>query len=103
MPPSTCSCHAAIVSVAATMRTVLITGANAGLGLLTAQRLGGSGRWRVLLGCRSAHKARQAAERVGPAAVPVEAPLELADLASVRGFVDHVLAEHGGAPHVLVN
>jgi len=71
-----------------TGRTVLITGANSGLGLRSAQVLAGMGA-RVLLGCRSAERGRAAVAKVGPNAELVE--IDLADLASVRKAAADVL------------
>ncbi len=73
-------------------RTVLVTGANSGLGVRTAEALAAQGA-RVLMGCR--HEARAEAARAlvaaaatGPA--PVVVPLDLADLASVRAAASEV-------------
>ena len=69
-----------------TGRTVLVTGANSGLGLQTTVALAGAGA-RVLMACRDAGRAAAAADRVR-AAVPGAAveivPLDLGDLASVE-------------------
>ena len=67
-------------------RTILITGANSGLGLRSAEALAGKGA-RVLLACRNPQKAARALDDVkakasGPA--PEVVPLDLADLDSVR-------------------
>jgi NAD(P)-dependent dehydrogenase (short-subunit alcohol dehydrogenase family) len=67
-------------------RTILITGANSGLGFRSAQALAAKGA-RVLLGCRNAAKAAAALDEVkqvatGPA--PEVVPIDLADLDSVR-------------------
>jgi NAD(P)-dependent dehydrogenase (short-subunit alcohol dehydrogenase family) len=67
-------------------RTVLITGANSGLGLRSAEALAGRGA-RVLLACRNAAKAAAALDAVrarasGPE--PEVVALDLADLDSVR-------------------
>lgn len=70
-----------------TGRTVLITGANSGLGLNSARILAGKGA-KVLLACRSAERGQQALRAVEGAADSAAAPelisLDLADLASVR-------------------
>jgi NAD(P)-dependent dehydrogenase (short-subunit alcohol dehydrogenase family) len=69
-----------------TGRTILITGANSGLGLRSAEALAAKGA-RVLLACRNAEKAAAALEAVkakatGPA--PEVRTLDLQSLASVR-------------------
>ncbi|GLZ36156.1 short-chain dehydrogenase [Lentzea sp. NBRC 105346] len=64
-----------------TGRTVLVTGANSGLGLRTAQVLAAKGA-RVLIGCRSTERAQQALDLIQGDASALE--LDLADLASVR-------------------
>ena len=68
-----------------TGRTALVTGANSGLGLRTAEALAGAGA-RVLLGCRNAEKAAVALDAVstratGPA--PEVVSMDLADLDAV--------------------
>ncbi|QRP44242.1 oxidoreductase [Amycolatopsis sp. FDAARGOS 1241] len=88
-----------------TGRTVLVTGANSGLGLRTAEVLAGRGA-RVLLACRSAERGAAALARVssvasGPA--PELVSLDLADLSSVRKAATAVRALTGDALDVLVN
>lgn len=69
-------------------RTAVVTGANSGIGLVTARELARRGA-RVLLACRDESRGKEAESRIR-AAVPgarVEfAALDLADLSSVREF-----------------
>jgi NAD(P)-dependent dehydrogenase (short-subunit alcohol dehydrogenase family) len=88
-------------------RTVLITGANSGLGLCSAEALASHGA-RVLMACRNAEKASVARDQVaevatGPA--PEVVPLDLADLSSVEKCAEQVatLAEGSGGLDVLIN
>lgn len=83
-----------------TGRTVLITGANSGLGLRSAQVLAGMGA-RVLLGCRSPERGRAAVARVGGNVELVE--IDLADLASVRKAAAEVRERTGDKLDVLMN
>ncbi len=67
-------------------RRVLITGANSGLGLLTAEALAGAGA-HVMLACRNPTRAEEARQRVAVAATgpePEIVALDLADLESVE-------------------
>jgi NAD(P)-dependent dehydrogenase (short-subunit alcohol dehydrogenase family) len=69
-----------------TGRTVLVTGANSGLGLRSAEALARHGA-TVLMACRSAERAEPARAAVAEAATgpaPVALALDLADLGSVR-------------------
>ncbi|GAA1898514.1 oxidoreductase [Lapillicoccus jejuensis] len=68
-----------------TGRTVVVTGANSGIGLEASKVLSGRGA-RVVLACRDPRRGEVAREQVGGAA-EVRA-LDLADLASVRDFAD---------------
>ncbi|WP_445528594.1 oxidoreductase [Streptomyces cyslabdanicus] len=71
-------------------RTAVVTGANSGLGLVTARELARRGA-RVVLACRSAARGSGAADRVRRAAPGVEvefARLDLGDLGSVREFAE---------------
>jgi NAD(P)-dependent dehydrogenase (short-subunit alcohol dehydrogenase family) len=73
-------------------RTVLITGANSGLGLRSAEALASHGA-RVLMGCRNEAKAATARDQVAKLATgpePVVVRLDLADLASVQACADEV-------------
>src|SRR5580698_6259966 len=85
-------------------RTVLVTGANTGIGLATARALAGQG-WRVWVTARSERKGAAAVASI-KAATGNDAvfllPLDLADLSSVRACADAFLGR-GEPLHVLVN
>lgn len=87
-----------------TGRTALVTGANSGLGLVTARELARAGA-RVVMACRSAERAGPALEHVRAAApgadVSVE-PLDLASQGSIRELADRFLAGGDGLD-LLVN
>lgn len=68
-------------------RTIIVTGANSGLGAVAARALVGSGA-RVILACRDVQKAEAVAEQLGDLAEVRR--LDLADLASVRAFADSI-------------
>lgn len=77
------------------MRTVVITGANAGIGFATAKYLAALPQWHVLLACRNAPKATAAIaaiRQMHPDSHVSFAPLDLFSLASVRRFAA-ILAE----------
>jgi len=78
-----------------TGRTVIVTGANSGLGLITARELARVGA-HVILACRNTTKGDEAATAM-TGNVEVR-KLDLQDLASVREFVDGV-----DAVDVLIN
>jgi NAD(P)-dependent dehydrogenase (short-subunit alcohol dehydrogenase family) len=85
-------------------RLAVVTGANSGLGLITAQELARAGA-TVVIACRNLTKGEQAAERIR-GAVP-EAKLELmeldlADLSSVSAFSDRLHSDHASLD-LLVN
>jgi NAD(P)-dependent dehydrogenase (short-subunit alcohol dehydrogenase family) len=77
-------------------RRVVVTGANSGLGLVTAARLAAAGA-HVIMACRDTDKGAAAAAEL-PGSVQVQA-LDLADLASVRAFADGI----EGPVDVLIN
>jgi protochlorophyllide reductase len=84
--------------------TVLVTGANAGLGLETSGALAAAGA-EVLLACRNLDKAEQAGRRIRqrhPAARVRVVELDLADLDSVRRLAD-ALVDADLTIDVLVN
>jgi NAD(P)-dependent dehydrogenase (short-subunit alcohol dehydrogenase family) len=68
-------------------RTVVITGANSGIGAITARELARAGA-RVIIACRDTAKGAAAAATM-PGTVEVRT-LDLADLSSVRAFADGV-------------
>jgi NAD(P)-dependent dehydrogenase (short-subunit alcohol dehydrogenase family) len=80
-----------------TGRTAVVTGANGGLGYETALALAGAGA-TVVMAARDQAKAADAEARIRdthPAASVEIVPLDLGDLASVRGAAEAVLEAHG--------
>jgi NAD(P)-dependent dehydrogenase (short-subunit alcohol dehydrogenase family) len=77
-------------------RLAVVTGANSGLGLITAQELARHGA-HVVLACRNTAKGEEAAQTIRAAAsgasVDVRA-LDLSSLESVRSFADAFASEH---------
>lgn len=77
-------------------RTIIITGANSGLGFEAATALAGRGA-QVVLACRDQAKGRAADEQIRarhPRAATALMPLDLSSLADIRRFADAVLAAH---------
>ena len=88
-----------------TGRTVLVTGANSGLGLQTAIALAEHGA-TVLLACRDAQRGRAALARVRSGSGEGDATLiqlDLADLSSITKAADEVGSITGDQLDVLVN
>ena len=85
-------------------RLAVVTGANSGLGLVTARELARAGA-RVVMGCRDGQRGETARaellSQVPDAEVEVR-PLDLASLTSVREFADRLQADVA-ALDVLVN
>jgi NAD(P)-dependent dehydrogenase (short-subunit alcohol dehydrogenase family) len=83
-------------------KTAVVTGANTGIGRVTAIELARLGA-TVILACRSEDKTRPVLEEIRAAGGKAEfVPLDLADLQSVRDCADKLLAR-GVAIDVLVN
>ena len=88
-----------------TGRRAVVTGANSGLGFETARALAQHGA-EVTLAVRSVAKGEDAAERirwVAPSAAVEVEELDLADLASVRGFAKRWTEAHPDGLHLLIN
>jgi retinol dehydrogenase-12 len=86
-----------------TVKNVLITGANTGIGYATAEILAARG-WHVFVACRNASAAQAAAEklRAGTGRSVELLPLNLADLSSVRACAAQFAALQLPL-HVLIN
>ncbi|RSS99423.1 SDR family NAD(P)-dependent oxidoreductase [Streptomyces sp. WAC07149] len=77
-------------------RTAVVTGANSGIGYVTARELARHGA-AVVLACRSAARGRAAAQRIReevPSAAAEFAELDLASLDSVREFARAFARQH---------
>jgi NAD(P)-dependent dehydrogenase (short-subunit alcohol dehydrogenase family) len=86
-------------------RTAVVTGANSGLGIATARELARAGA-RVVMACRSTAKGNQAATSIHasiPGAALEVAPLDLADLGSVREFAARAAGSHDGIDLLINN
>jgi NAD(P)-dependent dehydrogenase (short-subunit alcohol dehydrogenase family) len=85
-----------------TGRTVLITGANSGLGLAAAGMLAARGA-RVLMACRSPERGQAALREVAARGTAELVTLDLADLGSVREAAADVRERTGDQLDVLMN
>jgi NAD(P)-dependent dehydrogenase (short-subunit alcohol dehydrogenase family) len=86
-------------------RVAVVTGANSGLGLITARELARKGA-RVILACRNLQKGEAAIHEVTEAASgpdPELEELDLADLSSVRSFAGRVVAGGEGVDLLINN
>jgi retinol dehydrogenase-14 len=82
----------------------IVTGATSGIGKSTAQGLAEKG-YRVILACRQAEKAEKVLQEIRaktPQAYVEFIPCDLADLGSIRSFVQTFLSRYS-ALHLLVN
>jgi NAD(P)-dependent dehydrogenase (short-subunit alcohol dehydrogenase family) len=86
-------------------RLAVVTGANSGLGLVTARELARAGA-TVVMACRNERKGEEALRavqaRVPSAEVELE-QLDLADLGSVRSFAERVRERHDGLDLLINN
>src|ERR1700684_2345124 len=86
-------------------RTAVVTGANSGLGLVSARELARRGA-TVVLACRNQEKGLRAPREIesdAPQSLLELAELDLGSLASVRAFADGFLATHAGLDLLLNN
>ena len=87
------------------MKTVIITGANSGLGFETAKKVARNADFKVILACRNSEKAEAAKETIiaetgNPNVVAM--PIDTSSLASVRAFAEQFIAT-GEKVYALVN
>ena len=88
-----------------TGRTAVVTGANSGLGLVTARELARKGA-RVVLACRNLDKGRGAlggCEQAASGAEPELEELDLASLTSVQAFAERFKQKHDGLDLLINN
>jgi len=90
-------------------RLAVVTGANSGIGLVTARELAGKGA-KVIVACRDTSKGEAAVDRMridlapnGSEADFEVRALDLADLASVRAFATRVITDHPDGIDLLIN
>jgi NAD(P)-dependent dehydrogenase (short-subunit alcohol dehydrogenase family) len=86
-------------------RTAIVTGANSGLGLVTARELARAGA-SVVMACRNLEKGHAAVDEVRAAVPDAQVQLDeldLASLASVRAFADRFKAPHDGLDLLINN
>jgi NAD(P)-dependent dehydrogenase (short-subunit alcohol dehydrogenase family) len=86
-------------------RSAVVTGANSGLGLVTARELARAGA-SVVMACRNLDKGHAVVEEIRAVVPEAQLQLEeldLASLASVRGFAERFKATHDGLDLLINN
>ena len=86
-------------------KTVIITGANSGLGFETARKVAARPDFKVILACRNQEKAAAAREKIVAGTGNGDVctlPIDTSSLSSVRAFADAVIAS-GEKVYALVN
>src|SRR5947209_6839073 len=86
-------------------RRAVVTGANSGLGLITARELARAGA-DVVLACRSRERGEAALAEIRddvPSARAELLQLDLGDLSSVRAFAERFAAEYDGLDLLINN
>lgn len=87
------------------MKTVIITGANAGIGFAAAKHIAGHSEWHVVLACRNPAKAEAALEEIHkacPRSSVRTLPLDLFSLQSIRDFAVSLEKQDAPPLHGLV-
>jgi NAD(P)-dependent dehydrogenase (short-subunit alcohol dehydrogenase family) len=87
------------------MKSVIITGANVGIGFAAAKFIAAHPDWHVILACRNEAKAKAAISQIRQSnrnASVSFAPLDLFSLASVRGFPKQLIASEVVPIHGLI-
>ncbi|MFT4974320.1 MAG: NAD(P)-dependent dehydrogenase (short-subunit alcohol dehydrogenase family) [Myxococcota bacterium] len=95
MPPAL-MCPKMLLDKDLSGKVIVVTGANSGIGLVTAQQLAKQGA-TVVMGCRRVEAGQQAADSIRaevPSAELEVRQLDLGDLSSVRSFALELLAAH---------
>lgn len=89
-------CPPELLATDLTGQTIIVTGANSGIGLVAAQQLAKQGA-RVIMGCRRVDAGNEAAATIRaevPDAILEVRELDLGSLASVRAFAEGFVADH---------